>query len=82
MENKNLTADNSPQETNLSFEQALARLEAILQKMDSGEILLDETMSLYKEGLELIEICQKYLNQAQGQLRVFDESRQKEANNE
>lgn len=66
----------------LSFEEALARLEVILKKMDNGEAALAEAMNLYKEGLDLVEICQKHLTKAQGELRVFDGAWQKEDNDE
>lgn len=80
MKSNDLSINNEAEE-NLSFEQALARLENILQKMDNGEIALDDAMNLYKEGLSLIEICQKYLTKAQGQLRVFDGAWAKEDEN-
>lgn len=69
-------------ENNLSFEEALARLESILQKMDNGEAALAEAMDLYKEGLRLVEICQQHLTKAQGELRVFNGTWQKEDNDE
>ncbi len=69
-------------ENKLSFEEALVRLEIILKKMDNGEAALAEAMDLYKEGLGLVEICQKHLTGAQGELRVFDGAWQKEDNDE
>ena len=52
----------------LSFEQSLARLEQIVQAMESGKITLDESLSLFQEGTELIRNCEKLLDQAE--LRV------------
>lgn len=69
------------QSVDITFEEAISRLENILKKMDNGEAALDEAMSLYKEGLNLLEICQSKLVKAQGQLQVFDGAWQKEENN-
>jgi len=55
----------------LSFEEALANLENILGKLDRGEVPLAEAMSLYKEGLTLVELCNAHLSKAQGELKVF-----------
>ena len=52
----------------LSFEQSLARLEQIVQAMESGKITLDESLSLFQEGTELIRNCEQLLDQAE--LRV------------
>lgn len=52
----------------LSFEQSLARLEQIVQAMESGKVTLDESLSLFQEGTELIRSCEKLLDQAE--LRV------------
>ena len=35
-----------------SFEEALSRLEEIVDAMEEGELSLDETVKLYKEGVE------------------------------
>ncbi|HEX3452747.1 MAG TPA: exodeoxyribonuclease VII small subunit [Solirubrobacteraceae bacterium] len=41
----------------LSYEQASARVEQIIRRLDSGEASLDETLALVKEGKSLIELC-------------------------
>ena len=55
-------------EQNLSFEQSLARLEKIVQAMESGNITLDESLALFQEGTALIRSCEKLLDEAE--LRV------------
>ena len=52
----------------LSFEQSLARLEQIVQAMESGKITLDESLALFQEGTVLIRNCEKLLDEAE--LRV------------
>ena len=40
-----------------SYEQASARVEEIIRRLDSGEASLTETLALVTEGKELIELC-------------------------
>jgi exodeoxyribonuclease VII small subunit len=46
----------------LSYEQAAARVEQIIRRLDSGEASLDETLELVGEGKRLIELCASRLN--------------------
>ncbi len=41
----------------MTYETATARLEAIVQRLDSGEAGLRETLDLVKEGRTLVEFC-------------------------
>ena len=49
----------------LSFEDALKRLEAIVQRLESGDASLDESITLYAEGAELRAQCEARLKSAQ-----------------
>jgi exodeoxyribonuclease VII small subunit len=40
-----------------SYEQATARVEEIIRRLDSGEASLSETLALVSEGKQLIELC-------------------------
>jgi exodeoxyribonuclease VII small subunit len=40
-----------------SYEQATARVEEIIRRLDSGEASLSETLALVSEGKRLIELC-------------------------
>ncbi|HAU21505.1 MAG TPA: exodeoxyribonuclease VII small subunit [Erythrobacter sp.] len=57
-------ADNS-QNSEMSFEQALAALEEIVARLESGSVPLDESISLYEKGEELRKQCQARLDAAQ-----------------
>ena len=64
-----------------TFEQALARLEKIVEKLDDGNLPLDESIELFKEGTALAKICRDKLATAEVQVkealrgsRVRDES--------
>ena len=51
--------------SNLSFEDALKRLETIVQRLESGDASLDESISLYSEGDQLKKQCEARLKSAQ-----------------
>lgn len=48
-----------------SFEDALAELEAIVNRLESGDISLDDAIAAYARGTELKQQCQKRLEEAQ-----------------
>jgi exodeoxyribonuclease VII small subunit len=47
----------SAAEPALTYESAVARIEQIIRRLDSGEAGLRETLALVKEGRELVEFC-------------------------
>jgi len=51
----------SADEPGLSYEQASARIEEIIRRLDSGEAGLRETLDLVREGRGLIELCAREL---------------------
>jgi len=55
-----------------SFEQALAELEKIVKKMESGELSLEQALATHKRGLELAKFCQQRLEAAQQQVKVLE----------
>src|SRR5471032_2733638 len=52
-----------------SFEQALARLEKIVEKLDDGNLPLDESIALFKEGTALAKVCRDKLAEAEVQVK-------------
>jgi exodeoxyribonuclease VII small subunit len=51
-----------------TYEQAAARVEEIIRRLDSGEASLNETLDLVKEGKALIELCARELATVGGAL--------------
>jgi exodeoxyribonuclease VII small subunit len=47
----------SASEPAISYETAVARIEEIIRRLDSGDAGLRETLALVKEGRELVEYC-------------------------
>ena len=46
------------------FESALARLEEITNLLESGEVKLEKSITLYSEGVEIAAFCNKQLTEA------------------
>lgn len=61
-------ASGADQPGELSFEDALARLEAIVQQLERGDVPLERSIDLYAEGDRLRAQCQKRLEAAQARI--------------
>ena len=57
------------------FEESYARLEEILEKMNSGKVSLDEYWKLYEESDKLIASCNKRLNEAEKKIETLLKTR-------
>ncbi len=53
----------------LSFEEALERLEKIVNQLESGEITLDKSIEAFEEGQKLVTFCLKQLEQAENKVK-------------
>ncbi|MFQ5409931.1 MAG: exodeoxyribonuclease VII small subunit [Anaerolineales bacterium] len=56
-------------ENQLSFEQALAELEALVAKLEEGELPLDESLALFERGQTLSQRCNDLLDAAELKVR-------------
>jgi len=54
-----------------SFEDALKQLEEIVQRLEKGELALEESLRLYEEGIRLSRLCHGQLEQAEGRIEVL-----------
>ena len=54
---------------NMTFEQSMARLEQIVRAMERGDVALEESRELFREGTELVRSCGKLLEEAQLQVK-------------
>ena len=53
------------EDTDLSFEKAIAELTDIVDKVEQGEIPLEESLRQYEKGMTLIKHCRTVLQQAE-----------------
>jgi exodeoxyribonuclease VII small subunit len=54
-----------------SFEEALKGLEAVVERLESGEPPLEESIRLFEEGMRLSETCRKRLDEADRKIEVL-----------
>ncbi len=53
----------------LSFEEALTRLEEIVEQLEGGKLELETSLKLFEEGIKLSQYCQKQLQKAEGKIK-------------
>ena len=53
------------------FEAALERLEAIVQRLEKGELPLEDSLKLYEEGVTLSRLCHAKLEEAEGKIELL-----------
>lgn len=56
---------------NLTFEQALKRLEEIVETLEAGNISLEESLAIYQEGISLRKLCSGILEEAEGKVMTI-----------
>jgi exodeoxyribonuclease VII small subunit len=59
---------NSTDVKKLSFEKALAELEQIVQKLERGDVALEESVTIYERGEALKRRCEELLRQAEARV--------------
>ena len=57
-----------------SFEEALQELEKIVEKMDSGELTLNESLEAFENAVKLVRFCTAELDWAEQRVRVLTEA--------
>ncbi|HWR84237.1 MAG TPA: exodeoxyribonuclease VII small subunit [Candidatus Deferrimicrobium sp.] len=53
------------------FESALKRLEEITERLESGESPLEESITLFSEGLQIAQFCQGKLSEAEQKIKII-----------
>lgn len=56
------------------FEESINKLEEIVNKLETGDVTLDESLSLFEQGIKLSKSCQKMLDNAEKKVSVLLES--------
>lgn len=56
---------------NKTFEESMVRLEQIVRAMERGDVALEESLKLFREGTELVRSCQMLLDEAQLQVKAI-----------
>lgn len=56
------------------FEEALEKLEKIVEDLEGGELSLEESMQRYEEGIRLSKLCSKRLEEAKKKIELLVKS--------
>lgn len=55
----------------MTFEEALKRLEGLIEKMEGGELSLNESLENFQEGMELARHCRQILTEAEYRVEIL-----------
>ncbi|MBF4990047.1 exodeoxyribonuclease VII small subunit [Methylophilus sp. QUAN] len=59
-----------------TFAERLAALESIVKNMESGELPLEAALTAYTEGMQLLQVCQESLQQAEQTVMILNQQQQ------
>ena len=57
--------------TEMTFEQALARLEQIVKSLEGGNVPLEDLIKLFDEGTALVKLCTERLDKAEEKVKLL-----------
>jgi exodeoxyribonuclease VII small subunit len=60
-----------------TYEEALAELERLVQRMEDGQMPLDQMLGSYQRGAELLELCRSRLAALEAQVKVLEDGQLK-----
>lgn len=66
-------AEKSKSLQKLSFEEALEKLEKIVQDLESGDLSLEDSVKSFEKGIELSKLCKKKLENAEERVKKIVE---------
>ncbi|MCE5325139.1 MAG: exodeoxyribonuclease VII small subunit [Planctomycetaceae bacterium] len=70
------TQPNTPQNETAkpTFEQALAQLEGIVEKIESGQVPLEQAIEMYAQGTRLVQQCRTILDAAEKKIQLLSKN--------
>jgi exodeoxyribonuclease VII small subunit len=67
------SAPAAPAASKMKYEAALSELEQIVQRMEGGQLPLEESLAAYRRGSDLLKHCQRQLSDAERKIQVLEE---------
>ena len=61
-------------DNNITFEQALARLEEIVRMLESGTAPLDKSLEYFEEGVKLVKMCNVQLDNVEQRIKILSKN--------
>jgi len=65
---------NNPGKHSLAFEEALKRLETIVEAMEADDLPLESLVAKYEEGMKLAQVCQSKLAEAESKIQQLEKT--------
>ena len=59
------------QKNEITFEAALARLEEIVRGLEGGNVPLDDSLTMFEEGVSLVKLCNARLDNAEQKVKIL-----------
>lgn len=75
MPNSTKNPENAIGEKELAFEEALKKLENVVESMESGELPLEALLARFEEGTRLVKTCQSRLDEAEVKISKLEKNR-------
>jgi exodeoxyribonuclease VII small subunit len=73
--NSTKSSESASSEKELAFEDALKKLENIVESMESGELPLEVLLTRFEEGTRLVKTCQSRLEEAELKISKLEKNR-------
>ena len=71
-------ADSKPQDKAIEFESSLDQLSQLVEKLESGQLSLEDSVNIFEKGIQLTRECQNALNAAEQRVEVLMQEANKE----
>ncbi|MGB9839967.1 exodeoxyribonuclease VII small subunit [Thermovenabulum sp.] len=55
----------------MKYEEAIDKLSKIVERLEEGSLSLEESLTLFEEGIRLTKICMKILDEAEGKIQIL-----------
>lgn len=69
----NLTNMKKKPISKIDFETAISELEKLVVTMEDGDVTLENSLILYRRGVDLVRFCQDHLSKAEQEIKFLDE---------
>ena len=73
MSDSSVPGQPAPPDTTSSFETALRELDEVVQRLEGGNLSLEESLALYERGVTLAAACHLRLQQAERRIEILNE---------
>lgn len=64
------------EKTDKKFEEALGELEGIVERLESGKLSLEESLSAFEQGVGLVKYCNQKLNEVEKRIELLIKDRE------